>query len=101
MAFDLYLNKERAYIDHHEEELFLLINDDEAYPQLNWLWEMYYDGPVIQPIIANDLVHELITLREVVKDDKYYKFLIKPIDRMIPLLSKAYKSNQQIKCMSD
>ena len=101
MAFDIYLNKERTFIDHHEEELFSLIESDDDYPQLNMIWDKFYDGPVIQPNIANDLVHELIALRHVIKNDKQYKYLIEPIDRLLPFLSKAYKSGQQLKCMSD
>ncbi|PWK53972.1 hypothetical protein C8D97_102364 [Pleionea mediterranea] len=49
MAFDLYLGKERAFIDHHEEGIFSAINDESRYPKLNWLWEEFYNGPLIQP----------------------------------------------------
>ena len=101
MPFDIYLGEERVFIDHHEELMFDLINDDANYPQLNWIWKKFYDSPVIQPCIANDLVHELITLRQQVIENNDHKYLAVPIDRVMPLLSKAYKSDQQLKSMSD
>ncbi len=56
---------------------------------------------MIQPNIANDLVHELIALRQRVVESNDHKYLAVTIDRIMPLLSKAYKSGQQLKCMSD
>jgi len=67
MAFDIYLGNESTFIDHHEELLFEIVNDDEKYPNLNWLWENFYNGPSISAERANDLVHELISVREKVK----------------------------------
>ena len=101
MPFDIYLGEESVFIDHHEELMFDLISDDDNYPQLNWIREMFYDGPVIQPNIANDLVHELIALRQRVIENNDHKYLAVPIDRVMPLLSKAYKTGRQLKCMSD
>ncbi len=44
------------------------ILDDEylisIFPKLNWVWENFYDGPIINPETANDLVHELILLKK-------------------------------------
>lgn len=101
MPFDIYLGKESVFIDHHEEFMFELVNDDEDYPRLNWIWANFYDGPVVPPDVANELVHELIALRQCVKENGDQKYLITPIDRILPLLSKAYKSGRQLKCMSD
>jgi hypothetical protein len=101
MPFDIYLAEESVFIDHHEESLFELVNGDSNFPQLNWIWEKFYDGPVIQPNIANDLVHELILLRKSIIKSKEHLYLSVPIDRIMPLLSKAYKNDQQLKCMSD
>ncbi len=41
MPFDIYLNEENVFIDHHEELMFDLINDDDNYPLLNWVWKMF------------------------------------------------------------
>ena len=101
MAFDIYLGNEHAFIDHHEELLFEIVNDDEKYPNLNQLWKNFYNGPLVSPERANELVHELISVREKVKDSENEKYLLVPIDRVVPLLSKAYKENQQLKCLSD
>ena len=101
MAFDIYLEEEVVYIDHHEETLFELVYEDEKYPQLNWIWEMFYDGPVISSVKANELVHELIQLRNQIEKKREQKYLIAAIDRIMPLLSKAYKTKKQLKCMSD
>lgn len=80
--------------------MFDLINNDDSYPQ-NLIWEKFYDNPLIQPNIANELVHELIALRQQVIKNNDHKFLAVTIDRIMPSLSKAYKIGQQIKCMSD
>ncbi|MBL1320522.1 MAG: hypothetical protein COA63_005600 [Methylophaga sp.] len=101
MAFDFYLGEDSTFIDHHEEGIFELINDNEQYPQLNWLWENFYDGPLIAPNIANKLVHELIELRQQLYHRKEHSYLLIPIDRILPLLNKAYVCNSPVKCMSD
>jgi hypothetical protein len=101
MAFDLYLNSERSYIDHHEEEIFLLISDDEEFPNLNWLWQNFYEGPRISPEISNKLVHELLMLKAQFKELKDNDHLNVPIERILPFLSKAYLSNTEIRCASD
>ena len=101
MAFDIYFGKESTFIDHHEELLFELVNDDPLYPNLNWLWEHFYNGPLITAERANDLVHELISIREKIKDSENEKYLLVPIDRVMPILSKAFKNNQQLQCVSD
>ena len=101
MAFDMYLDGERAFIDHHEENLFYLIKEDENYPQLNWIWQQFYDGPRIEPHIANDLVHELIRLKAQIAHDDSQKAIDHLIDRLLPFLSKSYKNKQAILCASD
>ena len=101
MAFDMYFRKERACIDHHEEGLFNVINEDDSYPKLNWIWQEYYDSPLIQPNDANDLVHELLALRSQVTKKEELKYLTSVIDRLLPFFSRAYKKNEQIKCGSD
>ena len=99
MAFDMYIDNEREFIDHHEEEIFSLINEDDSYPMLNWLWQEYYDGPKVEPRISNDLVHELIALRSSLTKDQ--KYLLVTIDRLLPFLSKAFVLNKTIRCVSD
>jgi len=101
MAFDLYLGNEKAYIDIHEEVLFSLINENDSYPNLNWLWENYYENPLIHSVRANDIVHELINLRNEISNKNQYKQVKTTIDRIMPLLSKAYKEKKQIECASD
>lgn len=101
MAFDMYLGEERTYIDRHEEGLFELIRDDDQYPRLNWVWEKFYDGPVIQSNVANELVHELTSLRKLIGGEKEFKDLLVVIDRILPFFSKAYTRGELIKCMSD
>ena len=101
MAFDLYLDKERECIGNHEEGFFYLINENDTYPKLNWLWQNFYESPLISPSLANDLVHELIALRNEISNNSEHKPFISTIDRIIPFLSKAYKENKQITSSSD
>ena len=100
MAFDLYLGDERAFIDHHEEGIFDLINEG-SYPQLSRLWDCYYKSPPISYETANDLVHELIHLRQEIGAEKSEAYLVRTIDRLLPLLSKAYKLKINIRTCSD
>ena len=101
MAFDLYLGKERAFIDIHEEVLFSLINENDQFPNLNWLWQNYYESPLISPERANDIIHELIKLLDEINNKSQYKQVKNTIDRILPFISKAYKENTQIECSSD
>lgn len=100
MAFDLYLGDERAFIDHNEEGIFYLVSEG-SYPQLSRLWGSYYKSPPISYEAANDLVHELIHLRQEIGSGKSEAYLIRAIDRLLPLLSKAYKSKADIRTCSD
>ena len=101
MAFDLYLGNEREFIGIHEEILFSLINENDLYPNLNWLWENYYDSPLIHAARANDIVHELIKLRNEISNKSQYNQVKNTIDRIMPFLSKAYIESKQIECASD
>ncbi len=93
----MYLKSEMLSIEHYEEDLFLLINENSEYPKLMELWENYYRGPKINPNEANDMVHELILLRSLIDD----KRVIAVIDKLLPFFSKAYKLQKSIKCVSD
>lgn len=101
MAFDLYLNNKRFSIHHDEEDLFGLVNDDEEYPVLNWIWEEYYNGPRIPPEKSSQLVNELISVRSRFSDDKGFEHILGLIDRLLPLFSRAYNDQIEIKCLSD
>jgi len=99
VAFDMYLDDKREFIDYHEEGIFSLINEDDNYPRLNWVWQEYYDDPVIEPNVANELVHELIALRsEIPKDQKHLVLLI---DRLLPFFSKGFVLGKAIRSGSD
>ena len=99
MAFDMYLDDERAYIDHHEEGIFSLINEDEKCPRLNWIWQEFYDSPVIEPNVANELVHELIAVRCLIPREQRHLVLL--IDRLLPFFSKGFVASKSIRCSGD
>ncbi|MBR9727744.1 hypothetical protein ACFOD0_02645 [Shewanella intestini] len=101
MAFDLYIKDERASIEHYEEGMFDLTARDESFPQLNLIFQRFYDDPRIEPHQSNDLVHELIALRSEVVSENDYKYIVQVIDRLLPFFSKAYKTGQAINCSSD
>lgn len=97
MAFDMYLDGERTFIDVHEEDLFYKINEDEGFPKLNWIWQNFYKSPKITPDVSNTLVHELILLKSICNE----KSIIHVIDKLLPFFSNAYKSNKVIETASD
>jgi hypothetical protein len=101
MAFDMCCGEINEKIDHHEEGLFVLVNEDDGvqFPTLYWLWREFYDGPVISPENSNRLVHELILFRALNKDlERSYHVLI---ERLLVFFSGAYVTSKSIKCISD
>ncbi|MGJ8641659.1 MAG: hypothetical protein ACSHYA_19870 [Opitutaceae bacterium] len=42
-------------IHHQEEIIFGLVLEDSAFPQLNRIWEAFYDGPQISSEQANNI----------------------------------------------
>ncbi len=97
MAFDMYLANKKIFIDVHEEALFHKINEDERFPKLNWIWEHFYNGPEIIPEISNDIVHELILLKNICEEEK----IIFVIEKLLPFFSNAYRLKMVIKTRSD
>jgi hypothetical protein len=100
MAFEMYCQDERAFIDHHEEALFELVRGSDRYPRLDWIWSQFYADPKIHPEMANELVHELIQLRTTAQGDNCRR-LLHVIDRLLPFFSRAYTANAGINCASD
>lgn len=96
MAFDMYLKSQRVSIEHYEEGLFTLINEEDC-PKLIELWNNFYNGPRINPNDANDIVHELIKIRENVEGNN----VLSVVDKLLPFFSKAYKLQESIRCVSD
>ncbi len=101
MAFDLHLGNDKSYIGHHEEGVFEKFDGNPDFPMVNWLWENYYSDPVITPEIANKLVHEFIAIRASLEGTSKFKYLLIAIDRILPLLSKGYSTEEIIRCRSD
>ena len=101
MAFDMYLYKERVFIDYDEEIIFNLVNEDDAYPGLNWLWENFYDSPIIDPSSAKALASELTALASNFKKKNNEKLIIKTCIKLSTFFNRAYVAGKQIKCFSD
>ena len=101
MAFDMYLENDKEFIDHQEEYIFYLVNEDNDYPKLNWLWENFYDGPRIPPEFSSEIFKELTLLRSSILDAENNKGLISVIDRIVPFFKKAHDLNRVIRCVSD
>ncbi len=98
MAFDLRFENKKEKIEPHEEGLFLLVNEDDRYPALNWLWQEFYDSPRIQPERCNEIVHELIFLQSLNGIAKEVQHIIA---RLLPFFSMAYTNSKQVNCASD
>ena len=101
MAFDLHTSETSESIGHHEDFLFLLVDEQpDRYPQLNGLWDKFYDSPILYPHQAETIVHELIDLLNVQGglDNKALSHLI---FRLLYFFSVAAKKDQSIQCSSD
>jgi hypothetical protein len=101
MAFDMYLNNKHEKIDHYEEGIFEIINEDDDYPTLNWIWEKLYDGPSISPSQSNLLVHEMLKLLPKLPNENKNIIIRNLVIRVLPFFSEAYTSNSFIKTDSD
>ena len=97
----MYLYKKRVFIDYDEEIIFNLINENDAYPELNWLWEKYYDSPTITPYLAKVLASELTALANSVKKKNNEKLIIKTCIKLSTFFNHAYVAGKNIKCLSD
>ncbi len=101
MALELRCEEKSSFIDHHEEELLDIAYDESLYPQMKWLWDCFYDSPIISCDAANDFVHELIALRSAFAKNESKLYLLATIDKLLPLFSYAYKQKKPVKCFSD
>lgn len=101
MAFDMYIADALESIGHHEEFIFTLVEQDELrYPQLTAIWDQFYDGPILSPSQAGVVVHELIDLLTA-NGGTSNKPLTSVVLRILPFFSKAYKTQSQVRCVSD
>ncbi len=101
MAFDLWLEKQCESIEEYEEGLFEFIGNESEFPALNYLWREFYGSPKFDPEMSNSLVHELIAIQEVIKNQKEHAHLRMLIERLLPLFSKAYKKSKTIQGAGD
>lgn len=101
MAFDLWLNNERESIEAFEEGLFDLIGNGEGFPVLDYIWNNFYASPTIEPEMSRKLIFELISILEIVNDNKEYAHIIKLVIRLLPFFSRAYKKGEVIQGAGD
>lgn len=102
MAFDMYAGDRRDQIDHHEESLFELIGtDDNQYPNLRFIWENIYEGPRIDPVVSELLVHELLHLSDVNSHTNDAKWISPIVLRLSTFFSYAYREGLTVRCSSD
>lgn len=100
MAFDMYHDDQREFIDHHEEGILSFV-DAGKHPQLSVIKDNFYRDPIFSSNQSNEIVHELIALRTTVENDKSSKYLISVIDRLLPFFSQAYQNGSEVRCESD
>lgn len=100
MPFDMYHGELSDCIEHHEEYLLeIAARSPDRFPQLCTLYSSFYSDPVLQPDRANGLVHELIDLIDVAKDER--KSALTAIVRLLSFFSAAVRNRQDIRCSSD
>lgn len=104
MAFDMYMRyglfTKKEQIHHHEEFILQMMEEGE-YPDANFLWENFYNGPKIDPEMANRLVHELLEFRSTHENHSQIKSIKSFVDRLVVFFSKAYTKKVTIRCHSD
>lgn len=88
MAFDMYLDGKNEKIHYSEEDFFMIVTKEDGFPNLEWLWEEFYNGPEIDGQRAKLIAEEL----EMAKNHKRIKSrhsLVKFIDRVRPFFGDA------------
>ena len=101
MAFDMHADGDHQIIGLHEEFIFHLARaDEDAFPTLMWLWDAYYDGPLISPQQASALMHELLELwaRHGAEGNPALSRLCL---RLLRFFSRAVRANATIRTSSD
>ena len=101
MAFELYIKERHEKIDHWEEGIFDLVDGVSKFPNLNKIWESYFDDLRISPNVANEITHELIEVMELAEKSKEHKHLVPLIIRLLTFFSAAYISGSEIRCAND
>ena len=105
MAFDMHFQtkevKKKEKIDHHEEFIFQLMEGDNKYPNANFIWENFYNGPQIDAEKSNQLVHELLQLKSESTKHNQFKEIRFIVDRLVLFFSAAYRNNVSITSISD
>jgi len=100
MAFDMYHDDQRDFIDHHEEGILEYL-DEGKHPQLCVIKKNFYGDPIFTSAQANEVVHELISLRKGIAQDKSLQYLVMVIDRLLPFFSEAYQNGSEARCAGD
>lgn len=76
MAFDIYAGERKDEIDHHEVVLFEYSGDElDNLPRLLEIWKQFYASPAFEPSASNELVHELLFVRDKVVKSESHKWL--------------------------
>jgi len=105
MAFDMFFiadsSKTKEKINHSEEFIFHLLDGNNEYPEINLLWENFYNGPEIDSERSNRLVHELLKLKNEFSKHNQYKLIQFIVDRLLIFFSIAYTKRVIVTCISD
>lgn len=97
MGLDLYCGDLHHTVEYHEEWVLDQAAEAGQFPGISRLRSQWFDDPKISPSECNDLVHELIELRQQVADRRGQEIL----DKLMLFLSRAYRSDAIVKCNSD
>ncbi|MEM9772601.1 MAG: hypothetical protein AAF889_13585 [Cyanobacteria bacterium P01_D01_bin.73] len=97
MGLDLYCGELHHTVEYYEEWVFDQAYETGQFHSISWLRSQWFDDPKISPSECNDLVHELIELRQQVADRRGQE----TIDKLIFFLSRAYRNDAIVECRSD
>ena len=97
MGLDLYCGELHHTVEYYEEWVLDQAAEAGQLPKVGWLRSQWFDDPKISPSECNDLVHELIELRQHVADRRGQEML----DGLMFFLSRAYRSGAIVECNSD
>lgn len=104
MAFEMFSDtqsdKITQSISYGQEAVLRLAESDPNYPTLNWLFDNFYDDPIIYPNIAKSLADELAILSEsFIKNNR--KNHAKNLANLFDFFNSAFQTNQVITTISD
>ncbi len=102
MPLDMMIKGRHVSCNEFKGEVLYAPEEFGTFPFFERISDREYEDFELSPDEANTLLHELIAIRTLALEQyPEYKYLVRLIDRYLPLLSEAYRRREWVKCLGD